>query len=84
MLSRSKSGGTGRNTLGVVKEAISLKNNDDYDHVWCVFDRDSFPAKLFTEAIDVAKRNGIKVQVASGWHFYYLSVNKLSLSTDSI
>ena len=41
--------GIGANTESLVKKAIELKNNAtiSYDNVWCVFDRDSFPAQNF-------------------------------------
>jgi len=34
--------GAGANTLSVVKEAIRLRDNSNFDEIWCVFDRDSF------------------------------------------
>src|SRR5207245_7644192 len=39
--------GTGYNTVRLVRKAIQLKREDSensYEQVWCVFDRDSFPA----------------------------------------
>ena len=54
--------GTGLNTLGVVKHAITLSNTSlrKYDKVWAVFDKDSFPAKNFNNAIAIAEANNIK------------------------
>ena len=43
--------GLGRGTRDVVEKAISLKNKNNYDRVWAVFDKDEFPAKDFNEAI---------------------------------
>lgn len=37
--------GLGRGTKDVVEKAIDLKNKNNYDRVWAVFDRDEFPAK---------------------------------------
>ena len=49
------------NTLKVVETAIKLRNDSiqKYDRVWAVFDRDSFPAKNFDNAILKAKANNI-------------------------
>lgn len=30
--------GIGSNTIRLVREAIRLKEHNNYDHVWCVFD----------------------------------------------
>lgn len=51
-------GGAG-NTCGVVEKALALRqaaidSRQPYSHVWCVFDRDSFPAKDFNRAFDLA------------------------------
>ncbi|GHV50739.1 hypothetical protein FACS1894181_11680 [Bacteroidia bacterium] len=53
--------GGGMNTLKVVETAIKLRDNSTqkYDRVWAVFDRDSFPAKNFDNAILKAKANNI-------------------------
>src|SRR5947209_5388606 len=48
--------GTGYNTLRLVQEAIRLRSKGEYDQVWCVFDRDSFPPEHFNEAINLARR----------------------------
>lgn len=73
--------GTGRNTDSLVQYAIDKKNaarNDPYDQVWCVFDRDSFPAVNFNRAIQLANANGIEVAYTNEafelWyllHFHY-------------
>ena len=36
--------GIGANTVSLVNKTIALRNQGDYDSVWCVFDRDSFLA----------------------------------------
>ncbi len=51
-------GGAG-NTRSVVENALKLrakavKNKTPYARVWCVFDRDSFPADRFNAAFDLA------------------------------
>ena len=53
--------GLGRGTKGVVEKAIELKNKNNYDRVWAVFDKDEFPAKDFNEAILMGQNNGIEI-----------------------
>lgn len=53
--------GLGDNTIRIVERAIELMAEDNYDQVWCVFDRDSFPARNFNAALDLARWHGIKV-----------------------
>lgn len=72
--------GLGYNTLSLVREAMKLKDPNKYDQVWCVFDRDSFPAQNFNEAIKLAERSGIKPAYSNEafelWyvlHFAYMS-----------
>jgi hypothetical protein len=82
--------GTGFNTESLILEAIRLykqakdEENIIYDQIWCVFDRDSFSAKNFKKAFQVAeqaKQNKINVEIAYSneafelWyvlHFQYL------------
>ena len=52
--------GIGESPVRVVKHAIKLMKEDDYEQVWCVFDRDVFPEKNFNEALRLAKENGIE------------------------
>ena len=52
-------GGAG-NTDSVVEKALELRaaamtSGTPYASVWCVFDRDSFPAKNFNRAFDLAR-----------------------------
>ncbi len=75
--------GCGMNTQSLVKKAIEFretaqKNGEQYDEVWCVFDRDSFPLQNFNAAIKLAKRKKIKVAYSNEafeiWyllHFHY-------------
>jgi len=51
--------GEGDNTINVVDKAIELKGKGDYDSVWAVFDRDSFPANKFNDAILKAESNSV-------------------------
>src|SRR5690242_21195254 len=47
--------GLGYNTVSLVRKAIELKDEDEYDQVWCVFDRDSFPVQSFNTALSLAR-----------------------------
>lgn len=71
--------GIGRNTISLVKEALKLREADEYDQVWCVFDKDDFPVEQFETAIQRALDNGLRVaysnQAFELWyvlHFEYL------------
>jgi len=71
--------GLGMNTIGLVQRALELKEQDEYDQVWCVFDKDDFPDRNFNAAITLARRNGVKVAYSNQsfelWyvlHFYYM------------
>jgi RloB-like protein len=65
-------GGAG-NTLSVVEQAQDLSAEDDYDSVWCVFDRDSFPNGNFSNAISSAKSRGFKVAYTNeAFELWYL------------
>lgn len=70
--------GEGYNTDSLVGKAIEYKKKKDYEEVWCVFDRDSFPAQNFHNALTLAKQHKIKVAYSNEafelWyilHFYY-------------
>lgn len=72
--------GLGFNTIRLVQEAIRLQREGKYDQVWCVFDRDSFPADHFNNAIQLAQQNGIQVAYSNEafelWyllHFHYFN-----------
>ncbi len=74
--------GTGYNTLSLVKEAIRLRDiaKKSYHQVWCVFDRDSFPAQHFNSAFTLAERENIKIAYSNEafelWyllHFHYFN-----------
>ena len=67
--------GLGRGTKDVVEKAIDLKNKNNYDRVWAVFDKDDFPAKDFNEAIEMGKNNGVEVAWSNEafelWYLYH-------------
>ncbi len=71
--------GLGVNPSQLVKKTKDLQNKDEYDQVWCVFDRDSFPEQDFNNAVKSAKQAGFKVAYSNEafeiWyilHFQYL------------
>jgi RloB-like protein len=51
------------NTIHVVERAIELRNQPDadFDQIWCVFDRDEFPAERFNRALALARQAAIRV-----------------------
>lgn len=57
--------GTGRNTLGVIRQALAYRQTIEQqpdrvvDEVWAVFDRDSFPDQNFNNAIAKGKDLGV-------------------------
>ncbi len=53
--------GLGENPSKLVQSAKKLKKHDDYDQVWCVFDRDSWTPEDFNNAIKNAQQQGFKV-----------------------
>jgi hypothetical protein len=77
--------GYGYNTVGLVKKTIELKKQyDEYDQVWCVLDRDSFPAQDFNAALDLAKRNGIGVAYSNEafeiWYLLHFNYHDAAIS----
>ena len=53
--------GLGKNPSQIVESAKEFNNQEDYDQVWCVFDRDSWTEKDFNNAITNAKTQGFEV-----------------------
>ena len=81
--------GTGFNTVSLVRETIRLKAKADRDskpfiEVWCVFDKDSFTAQDFTEAIRLAGVNGIKcaysIEAFELWYLLHFNYCDSALS----
>jgi hypothetical protein len=72
--------GLGDNTVRIVERAIELMAEGEYDQTWCVFDRDSFPARNFNAALELARRHDIEVAYSNEsfelWyvlHFEYMN-----------
>lgn len=60
---RVKAVGKGLGTISLVKEALSIRKEEErrgksYDHYWLVFDKDDFPDEDFNEAIRLAEVSG--------------------------
>ena len=73
--------GLGDNTLSLVQQTCDRMRQEDYDQVWCVFDRDSFSGGRFNDALELAEQRGIQVaysnQAFELWyllHFHYHDV----------
>lgn len=67
--------GTGYNTLSLVDVALNMKNKafQDYEAVWCVFDKDSFKDEQFNNAIFKAEQHGILVAYSNeAFELWYL------------
>ena len=70
--------GLGDNTLSLVSRTCEIMTEDEYAQTWCVFDRDSFPAERFNDALALPKRSDIRVAYSNEafelWyllHFHY-------------
>jgi hypothetical protein len=65
--------GLGDNTLSLVEQTCERMRQDKYEYVWCVFDRNSFPAQKFNAALDLARRRGIHVAYSNeAFELWYL------------
>ena len=61
------------NTVGIVRDAINRMQHADYDQVWCVFDRDSFPVENFNNALSLASERDIRVAYSNeAFELWYL------------
>ena len=72
--------GVGKDPSQLVDDAKKIRDNDDYDRIWCVFDRDSWTPENFNNAISSAKSQGFEVAYSNEafelWyilHFEYLN-----------
>jgi hypothetical protein len=77
--------GYGLSPDALVKMAERERQADDYDQVWCVFDRDQCPAGVFNAAITRAKNRDIQVAYSNEsfeilyflhFHYYYTAVSR--------
>lgn len=70
--------GKGLDPSQLVETAQTERRFGEYDQVWCVFDRDTWPAQNFNNALTQARRYGIQVAYSNEafelWyllHFHY-------------
>lgn len=79
--------GIGDNTISLVNRAKEIKEQYNPDYVWCVFDRDSFPAGDFNSAIISAYDNGMYVAYSNEafelwyllhFHYYHAAMSRKS------
>lgn len=84
--------GIGANTKSLVEEAIRRKaqanrNRTPYNQVWCVFDRDVFPAANFNEAFRLAKVNSIRTAYSNQcfelWYYLHFHFNDVALHREA-
>ena len=77
--------GEGKNSLSLVKKAIqiidNLKQDDSFDQIWCVFDKDNCSKEQFNQAEGLAKQKNINIAYSNEafeiWfilHFQYLDI----------
>jgi hypothetical protein len=64
--------GEGFNTISLVQRAELLASEKKYDEVWCVFDRDDFPACNFNNAIYKAQSKGFNVAYSNQAFEYWI------------
>ncbi len=53
--------GLGENPTRVVERAITRAKEEEFDQVWCVFDRDDFPVPDISKAFELAKKHKIEI-----------------------
>lgn len=83
--------GCGDNTDSLVKRAIrmkekAIKDQEPYDKVWCVFDRDSCPAQNFNNAFILASNENIEIAYTNEsfelWFLLHFNYYNTALSRD--
>lgn len=67
-----KSIGEGYNTVSLVNRAFALAQQENYDQVWCVFDKDDFKDNDFNSAIQIAEANSFGVAYSNQSFEYWL------------
>lgn len=67
-----KSVGEGYNTVSLVNRALALAQLENYDQVWCVFDKDDFNDNDFNSAIQIAEANNFGVAYSNQSFEYWL------------
>jgi len=59
--------------LGLINEAIQRRTQDEYDQIWCVFDRDDLSDTVIRKAFDHAKKENINIAFSNqAFELWYL------------
>jgi len=64
--------GIGHNTISLINKTVQLASKEQYDQVWCVFDKDDFDENDFNNAIQIAQINGFGVAYSNQAFEYWL------------
>lgn len=64
--------GEGYNTLSLVKRAVQLSREKEYEQVWCVFDKDDFDNNDFNNAVLIAESNNFGIAYSNQAFEYWL------------
>lgn len=64
--------GEGYNTMSLVERAVEMMQQEEYDQVWCVFDKDDFPEKDFNAAIAIAESHGMQAAYSNQAFEYWI------------
>jgi hypothetical protein len=61
------------NTISLIRKAQEVAEGGDFDQIWCVFDRDSFPNGNFNNAIHAATASGFRAAYTNeAFELWYL------------
>lgn len=64
--------GEGYNTVSLVDRTVELMQQNDFEQVWCVFDKDDFLDEDFNKAIAIAEAHGISVAYSNQAFEYWI------------
>ena len=78
------------NTVSLVEHALQYRKDheeENYDQVWCVFDKDDFPVADFEKAIRLARKNKMCVaysnQAFELWYILHFEYSNTSMDRKS-
>jgi hypothetical protein len=76
--------GVARSALQLVEEARKHRDTDDYDQVWCVFDRDDCEPDHIHRAFELARRLGFGIafsnQAFELWYLLHFDYHHVALT----
>ena len=65
--------GLGENTISLVRKAMTKRQEENYDQVWVVMDKDDFPIENFNNALSLARDEKIYVAYSNeAFELWYL------------